>query len=690
MTGTFKKQTMAVSFICLSLMGAFTSCNKNDDPILPKGSSVEAVIDDDFKTIRMEWSEADSFCLYDGNSTFTFTRKGETATFVSEETPVTTNCCYAYYPANGVVSADKNAFTVNLPDIQEYCSGGLAKATTPMCGVSDNGSIHFKNLGAVLVFDLQTSQNGKLIESVTISADKPISGEFQLTHGDGNFTAINGKESLTLQCGGVELSDSEKNLFYIVIPSGTYEKIDLTFKTLDDCYADFSLSGALTFERAAAYYTTLTGKYFLDKETSLQDIVDEQIASGKSRFVSYIYDVEYAPGQFTNTLPAGLDTKEHAIEATANVIVGSTKSYVHLGGWGGSVTVGFDHPIINLEGADFRGYGNAFGGSSEPGVYYVAQKDAEGKPAKWYLIRHSMYDYSIHDYTITYYKPEAEDLTQYAFLAWDGTYASGTTNVVKAQWSKITEIESKDPECPVWYLYNNNIYKDAGTSTATIKKFHKANCLSDAVSDENQIPDTYQGYPVVYCYSTTVKAFDNYIYWEDNQGHNGYECKNAYHAQSYWPEYAGESITITGEYLPVNSFDTSGSGTNYVQDAKWWGFPLDGKGFGIGAYGFCDNYPNADPLSTIDISWAVDENGNSVKLDYIDFIKVQSGVHKQSGWIGEISTEFCGIEDLHILGEIVYPDTTVTPDIENIPRSNDPQQPDSGVLYWSYTPVDKR
>ena len=116
MTGIFKKQTMAVSFICLSLMGAFTSCNKNDDPILPKGSSVEAVIDDDFKTIRMEWSEADSFCLYDGSSTFTFTRKGETATFVNEETPVTTNCCYAYYPANGVVSADKYAFTVNLPD----------------------------------------------------------------------------------------------------------------------------------------------------------------------------------------------------------------------------------------------------------------------------------------------------------------------------------------------------------------------------------------------------------------------------------------------------------------------------------------------------------------------------------------------------------------------------------------------
>ena len=74
-----------------------------------------------------------------------------------------------------------------------------------------------------------------------------------------------------------------------------------------------------------------------------------------------------------------------------------------------------------------------------------------------------------------------------------------------------------------------------------------------------------------------MEAFDEYIYWEDNKGHNGYECKNSYHKQSYWPEYAGETIVITGEYLPVNSFDTSGGGSNYVQDAKWWGFPVEAE-----------------------------------------------------------------------------------------------------------------
>ena len=672
------KKTIIMALVVLGAV----SCAKEQVQVPKEMASftIEAAIEDNATKTQiseadgrfaMEWSTDDSFALYDGASLITFNRISGTSQFTSDQTPVG-NSFYAYYPASAVTSTADGAFTVTLPSTIEYTAGNITPGQFPMSGQGSTDGMGFRNLCALISVKLQADEADKTrqIKKVILSADKPICGKAKVAFGSDQLAIDEGGADVTIECDGVSLADAP--MMHFTVPVGTYDSFVIRIETTDAGYAMLQLNGPFELKRSMDYSATL------------------QTGSFCSPYVSTVLDVDLAPGQFINTLPAGLETKESAIEAIANVIVGSTDNYIHLGGWGGSVTVGFDHPIINLEGADFRGYGNAFGGSSEPGVYYVAQKDAEGKPAKWYLIRHSMYDYSIHDYTITYYKPEAEDLTQYAFLAWDGTYASGTTNVVKTQWSKITEIESKDPECPVWYLYNNNIYKDAGTSTATIKKFHKANCLSDAVSDENQIPDTYQGYPVVYCYSTTVKAFDNYIYWEDNQGHNGYECKNAYHAQSYWPEYAGESITITGEYLPVNSFDTSGSGSNYVQDSKWWGFPLDGKGFGIGAYGFCDNYPNADPLSTIDISWAVDENGNSVNLDHIDFIKVQSGVHKQSGWIGEISTEFCGIEDLHLLGEKVYPDTTVTPDIENIPRSNDPQQPASGLLYWSYTPVDKR
>lgn len=47
-----------------------------------------------------------------------------------------------------------------------------------------------------------------------------------------------------------------------------------------------------------------------------------------------------------------------------------------------------------------------------------------------------------------------------------------------------------------------------------------------------------------------------------------------------------------------------------------------------------------------DISWAIDENNNYVDLDEIDFVKVQSAVLADGGWIGEISTEIAGAIDI--------------------------------------------
>ena len=37
-----------------------------------------------------------------------------------------------------------------------------------------------------------------------------------------------------------------------------------------------------------------------------------------------------------------------------------------------------------------------------------------------------------------------------------------------------------------------------------------------------------------------------------------------------------------------------------------------------------------------------------IDLQYIDFIKVQTGVNSKAGWLGEVSTEVSGFEDLNI------------------------------------------
>ena len=63
-------------------------------------------------------------------------------------------------------------------------------------------------------------------------------------------------------------------------------------------------------------------------------------------------------------------------------------------------------------------------------------------------------------------------------------------------------------------------------------------------------------------------------------------------------------------------------------------------------WGYVDNRPNlTDPGLKID--WAVDSEGRTVKLDYIDFVKVYSAVNQACGWLGETSTEIIGAEDLH-------------------------------------------
>ena len=47
-----------------------------------------------------------------------------------------------------------------------------------------------------------------------------------------------------------------------------------------------------------------------------------------------------------------------------------------------------------------------------------------------------------------------------------------------------------------------------------------------------------------------------------------------------------------------------------------------------------------------DISWAVDEEGDYVELERIHFIKVQSGILHQGGFLGEVSTEITGAVDV--------------------------------------------
>lgn len=281
-----------------------------------------------------------------------------------------------------------------------------------------------------------------------------------------------------------------------------------------------------------------------------------------------------APGQFVNTLPsADENTTQEEVNQRCEEQLNRYGPLVHLGTFGGYITVKFDHAIENKPGSDFLVLGNGFyanadpiygketiGGSIEPGIVYVGVgKNLE--EAKWYELAGSEYYTSeIHDFQITYYKPTAES------------------------------------------------------------------------GDHTQFSSSY----------------DKYIKWEcswtDKNGEHrdstGYHMKNVSHKQTYWPIWEGkDELTFKGGKLPNNAIDTSGKGTYWVQ----YRYAKD-------AYGYADACPATDSLySSFDINWAVDDEGNQVVLDHIDFIRVKTGIFQYCGWLGETSTEVSSVVDLHLV-----------------------------------------
>jgi hypothetical protein len=142
---------------------------------------------------------------------------------------------------------------------------------------------------------------------------------------------------------------------------------------------------------------------------------------------------------------------------------------------------------------------------------------------------------------------------------------------------------------------------------------------------------------MVYDYAVTyTKAPMQNIPWTDNRGGSGFVNRIGFHKQEYYPLWlSNETLTYTGTLLPPNGVDANGVGTNWVRVFL--------------RYGYADNKPNDDTdANSFDFDWAVDANRQPVNLDFVDFVRVYTGVNQFCGWMGETSTEIAHVEDLHL------------------------------------------
>jgi len=159
----------------------------------------------------------------------------------------------------------------------------------------------------------------------------------------------------------------------------------------------------------------------------------------------------------------------------------------------------------------------------------------------------------------------------------------------------------------------------------------------EIAGSEYHKPTTMMNYAITYYKPETEPANPNepnYIRWTDNRGQSGYLSKYSAHTQTYYPVWMGDSYTVKGTFMEATANNLSG---------VWVSPPYD--------WGYADNFPNNDARAQIDIDWAVDKNGNAVKLKGIDFVKVYTGNCAESGMFGEISTEVSGFIDLNLVNQ---------------------------------------
>ena len=141
--------------------------------------------------------------------------------------------------------------------------------------------------------------------------------------------------------------------------------------------------------------------------------------------------------------------------------------------------------------------------------------------------------------------------------------------------------------------------------------------------------------------------------WNDNHGNSGFIYANEIHEQPYYPAADSFQYIDPAQYLLSGSMIAGAidsSSPAFVRSLQRAFGYADNRLRGGEPHTFPDNPYTLDLEGSggdaFDIDWAVDSLGNYVDLDSIHFIKVQTGMMGNTGWLGEISTELTGAVDV--------------------------------------------
>jgi hypothetical protein len=217
-----------------------------------------------------------------------------------------------------------------------------------------------------------------------------------------------------------------------------------------------------------------------------------------------------------------------------------------------------------------------------------------------------------------------------------------------------------DPENPYgidFIIYGNATATHAEPGIVKVMRDENKNGIPDDTWYEIAGSEHFTGqlendYSIEYINPKTDVASD--VQWIDNLGNTGKVHQNSFHKQPYYPlnEFfpgiSNERLNFSGSKLKGNVLMRSGI---FVSLPYTFGYADNKPVINPEITGIPDNpytFENVegDGGDGIDLSWAVDSQGNYADLQEIDFVMVYTAVNQTAGWLGEISTDIRGIADV--------------------------------------------
>ena len=348
-----------------------------------------------------------------------------------------------------------------------------------------------------------------------------------------------------------------------------------------------------------------------------------------------------AAGQFVNEGAnssgwGGAFTKKNA-NTLKGIVEGYVSTGVSLGSFGGYVVMDFGAPAkdangkvtggifndaANAYGVDFTLYGNAMGTWAEPGCVQVSQDGST-----WYTLAGSL-----HYQTPTY------------AVAADETVTDEDGNVLP------------------------------GYKTVTVSK--SGAIWNYSVTYENPVPDDDSlatgesgttGKNVVYSYTGLSDDGKGRVLFNNWHRHNYFPLLNNYFVgvnghtaldgivntisplvlRNKYAAYTPKASSTVGAKLTMSGVRLMPASNSTAPDTFLFGYAdchpngtlstVQVNPYTTGRTS--DDNSNGDPM---DLSWAVDDNGNPVSLTSVRYVRVYTGVMQMNGMMGESSTEVLG------------------------------------------------